>query len=174
KMLIGASVKPVFKNNVSDANKRFISGNPLTGDTISEDGFLGFYHHQLTVIPEGNEPQFFMTEGWMGPGFNKMSLSHAFPSWLMPKKKYKLNTNTNGEERAFVVTGQYEKVFPFDIYPVYLLKSIITNDIDKMEKLGKYEVDPEDFALCEYVCTSKIYSHKIVREGLDVVQEECL
>ena len=91
----------------------------------------------------------------------------------MPKsKKFKLNTNSNGEERAFVVTGQYEDVFPFDIYPVQLLKSIIVNDLDAMEKLGIYEVAPEDFALCEYVCTSKIDAQRIIREGLDTARIE--
>ena len=85
-----------------------------------------------------------------------------------------MDTNTNGEERAFVVSGQYEKVFPFDIYPVQLLKSIITNDIDGMENLGIYEVDPEDFALCGFVCASKINSQEIVRQGLDVIEKECM
>ena len=85
-----------------------------------------------------------------------------------------MDTNLNGEERAFVVTGEYEKVFPFDIYPVHLIKSVMINDIDSMEKLGIYEVAPEDFALCEFVCTSKINSQEIVREGLDVIQKECM
>ena len=103
-----------------------------------------------------------------------VSLSRAFPTWLLPKsKKFDLNTNMNGEPRAFVVTGQYDAVFPFNIYPVQLVKAIMVNDIDAMEKLGIYEVAPEDFALCEYACTSKIEVQRIVREGLDVVQEEC-
>jgi len=94
---------------------------------------------------------------------------------MMPKsKKYDLDTNLNGEERAFVVSEQYEKVFPMDIYPVHLLKSIVINDIDAMENLGIYEVAPEDFALCEFVCTSKIDSQNIVRQGLDVIREECM
>ena len=92
----------------------------------------------------------------------------------MPNKRYDLNTNTNGEKRAFVVSGQYEQVFPFDIYPVFLLKAVITNDIDKMEQLGIYELAPEDFALCEYVCTSKIDVQSVVRDGLDVIQRECM
>ena len=93
----------------------------------------------------------------------------------MPKSKvYNIDTNLNGEERAFVVSGEYEKVFPFDIYPVHLLKSIITNDIEKMENLGIYEISPEDFALCEFVCTSKINVQSIVREGLDLVYKECM
>jgi Na+-transporting NADH:ubiquinone oxidoreductase subunit A len=91
---------------------------------------------------------------------------------LTPSKKYALNTNYNGEERAFVMTGQYEQVFPFDIYPVQLVKAVITNDFEGMENLGIYEVAPEDFALCEFVCTSKIESQKIIREGLDYVRSE--
>ena len=113
---------------------------------IAENGHLGFYDYQLSVIPEGGNNQFF---GWVAPGFDKFSLSRTFFSWLNPNKEYDLNTNMNGEERAFVVTGEYEKVFPMDIYPVYLVKAMITEDIDKMEQLGIYEVAPEDFALCE-------------------------
>ena len=107
--------------------------------------------------------------------FWHFSASRAYPTWLLPKsKKYDLDTNLNGEERAFVVSGQYEKVFPFDIYPVQLLKSIITNDIENMENLGIYEVSPEDFALCEFVCTSKVNLQKIVRDGLDTIYKECM
>lgn len=161
-------------NNVEDENTRLIAGDVLTGSKTSKEGFLGFYDHVITAIPEGHEPQFFLTKGWLGLGLDKFSLSRSFPTWLMPKsKKFNLNTNLNGEPRAFVVTGQYEQVFPFDIYPVHLVKAIMTNDIDGMEKLGIYEVAPEDFALCEYACTSKIEVQRIVREGLDVVQEEC-
>ncbi len=174
KVTVGTNVANILKGKLTDGNNRVISGNVLTGDKIGQDGFLGFYHHQITVIPEGDEPLFFLTEGWLAPGLNDFSLSHAFPTWLMPKsKKFKLTTNQHGEDRAFVVTGQYEKVFPFDIYPVQLVKSIIVNDIDAMEKLGIYEVAPEDFALCEYSCTSKINVQSIVRQGLDVIKEEC-
>src|SRR5690606_16439944 len=101
--------------------------------------------------------------GWITPNLDKFSASRAWLfSWLMPNKKYALNTNTNGEERAFVMTGQYESVFPFDIYPVFLLKAILTNDIEKMEHYGIYEVAPEDFALCEFVCTSKMDLQPVV------------
>jgi Na+-transporting NADH:ubiquinone oxidoreductase subunit A len=101
-------------------------------------------------------------------------MSRAYPTWLMPKsKKWNLDTNLNGEERSFVVTGQYEKVFPFDIYPVQLIKAAMTEDIDNMEKLGIYEVAPEDFALCEFVCTSKIEVQKVMRKGLDLIKSEC-
>lgn len=168
----GAPVSGLIKGQLKEGNLRIISGNVLTGEKITEDGFVGFYHTEVSVIPEGDEPQFFLTEGWLSPGFHKYSISHAFPSWLMPGKKYRLNTNLNGEERAFVVTGELEKVFPFDIYPMQLIKSIMINDIDMMEKLGIYEVDSEDFALCEFACTSKIDIQEIVREGLDTIQIE--
>ena len=175
KTISGASINSIINDKAIDDNSRIISGNVLTGDQVDVDGFLGFYHHQLSVIPEGNRHKFFLTDGWLSPGFNSFSASRAYPSWLMPKSKsYNLDTNLNGEERAFVVSGQYEKVFPFDIYPVQLLKSIITNDIEKMENLGIYEVSPEDFALCEFVCTSKVNLQKIVREGLDLIYKECM
>ena len=93
---------------------------------------------------------------------------------MSKSKEYAIDTNINGEERAFVVSGQYEKVFPFDIYPVYLIKSILANDIERMENLGIYEVAPEDFALCEFVCTSKINVQQIVRDGLDMIYDECM
>ena len=171
-VVLGANLKELVESQVSEPNTRIISGNVLTGDQIPADGFLGYFHQQVTMIPEGNEPKFLLTEGWLAPGFDKFSVSHAYPTWLTGNKKFDLDTNQNGEERAFVVTGQYEKVFPFDIYPVQLVKSIITNDIDRMEKLGIYEVAPEDFALCEYVCTSKIDVQHIVREGLDQLKKE--
>jgi len=170
KTFIGTSMKAFLEGNQS--NNRVISGNVLTGSQVGEDGFLGFYDTQVTVVPEGNEPQFFLTKGWLGPGFDKYSMSRTFPTYLNPNKKYTLNTNLNGEERAFVMTGQYEKVFPFDILPVYLVKSIITNEIEKMENFGIYEVAPEDFALCEYVCTSKINVQEIIRTGLDELKKE--
>ena len=161
-------------SHIEADNVRVISGDALSGTQTTLDGFLGFYDHLVTALPEGHDPQFFLTEGWLSPGLSKFSLSRAFPTWLLPKsKKFDLNTNMNGEPRAFVVTGQYDAVFPFDIYPVHLVKAIMVNDIDAMEKLGIYEVAPEDFALCEYACTSKIEVQRIVREGLDVVQEEC-
>ena len=168
----GAQVTPLIEGKTSNNKNRIISGNVLTGTKIDQDGFLGFYDQQLTVEKEGDEAQFFLTEGWLAPGFNKFSLSRTFPSWLMKNKKYCLNTNLNGEERAFVFSGQYEKVFPFDIYPVQLLKSVLANDIERMEQLGIYEVAPEDFALCEYVCTSKINSQEIIRQGLNHLKNE--
>ncbi|MBT6513665.1 MAG: Na(+)-translocating NADH-quinone reductase subunit A [Crocinitomicaceae bacterium] len=175
KTKIGASIESLVKDNIEADNVRIISGNVLTGDMTNDKGFVGYYHHQITVVPEGDHHKFFLTDGWLSLGFNRFSMSMAYPTMLnAPSKKWDLDTNLNGEERAFVVSEQYEKVFPFDIYPVFLLKSILTNDIDGMEKLGIYEVAPEDFALCEFVCTSKINSQKIIRDGLDIIKEECL
>jgi len=174
-MLPGAKLSSVTGGNITSDHYRTISGNVLTGHGHGKDGYLGFYDHQITVVPEGDEPKFLLTTGWLGAGLDKFSASRAFPTWLMPKSKtWKLDTNTNGEERAFVVTGQYEGVFPFDIYPVQLLKAAITNDLEALENLGIYEVAPEDFALCEYVCTSKINSQSIIREALDEVRRECV
>jgi len=171
-LISGSKVSSITKGKINRGDNRIISGNVLTGTTVNEKGFLGFYDQQLTVIPEGHDPRFFLTKGWLGPGFDKFSVSRSFPTWLIGKKEYALDTNQNGEERAFVFSGQYEDVFPFEIYPVHLIKAIIVNDIEQMENLGIYEVAPEDFALCEYVCTSKIPVQKIVREGLDAIMEE--
>jgi Na+-transporting NADH:ubiquinone oxidoreductase subunit A len=152
---------------------RVVSGDVLSGTQVQAGGYLGAKHHQLAMLPEGRDPKFLLTEGWLSPGLNKFSLSRAFPTWLLPKsKEFALDTNNNGEHRAFVVSGQYEAVFPFDILPVHLVKSILANDIDGMERLGIYEVAPEDFALCEFSCTSKMELQHIVREGLDLLQNE--
>ena len=172
KALPGTHISSIIeKNNLIEGGKRFISGNVLTGTKIGPDGYLGFYDTQITVLPENHDPEFF---GWLKPGFDKFSISKTFWSWATPNKKFKLNTKRNGEKRAFVVTGEYEKVFPMDIYPVQLLKSILTNDIELMEKLGIYEVDPEDFALCEFVCTSKINSQEIMKEGVELMLKETM
>ena len=152
---------------------RVVSGSVLTGTNSGMAGYLGATATQVVALPEGHDPKFLLTSGWLSPGLDKFSLSRAYPTWLMPKsKRWKLDTNQNGEDRAFVVTGQYEQVFPFDIYPVHLVKSIMVNDIDAMERLGIYEVAPEDFALCEYVCTSKIPVQSVIREGLDMLKTE--
>lgn len=167
--IMGCSIKSLVDGNLSDG-ARIISGNVLTGDKVGDDGYLGFYHTQVTAIPEDEEPEFF---GWLAPGFSKFSLSRTFFSWLSPGKKYNLGTSQQGEHRAFVMSGQYERVFPMDIFPVHLIKAIMVNDIELMENLGIYEVAPEDFALCEFACTSKTSVQEIVREGLDVVYKEC-
>ena len=167
--IIGSSLKNILSGNLEGFKNRIISGNVYTGKQVLPDGFLGFYDTAVTVIPEGDEPQFM---GWLIPGAEKFSVSRTFTSWLRPGKEYVLNTNLNGEERPFVITGEYEKVFPFDIYPMQLLKAILVEDIDLMEKLGIYEVAEEDFALCEFIDTSKIDSQKIIRKGLDTIRKE--
>ena len=170
KTIVGCAVKNMIaESGLIEGENRIISGNVLTGRQVSYDGYLDFYDSQLTVIPEGKEPEFM---GWLTPGLNKLSMSRTFFSWLMADKKYKSDTNMHGEERPFVVTGEYEKVFPMDIFPVQLLKSILIEDIEMMENLGIYEVVEEDFALCEFVCTSKIESQKIIRRGLDAMRKE--
>ncbi|MFL9829575.1 Na(+)-translocating NADH-quinone reductase subunit A [Flavobacterium sp. ST-87] len=170
KTIVGTTIKNILADAVlKKGDNRIISGSVLSGSQIPADGFLGFYDTQISVILEGNDYEFM---GWLAPGFNKFSVSRTFFSWLSPNKKHNLNTNLHGEERPFVMTGQYEKVFPMDIYPVQLLKSILIEDIDLMEKLGIYEVVEEDFALCELICTSKIKSQEIIRHGLDMVRKE--
>ncbi len=171
-VMTGAPIASVLSGGLVEGNKRIISGNVLTGSKVTEEGFLGYYDNQVTVIPEGDHHKFLLTDGWMSIGFNRFSMSRAYPSWLMGKKKYDLDTNLNGEIRSFVVTGQLEKVFPFDIYPMQLIKAIMVNDIDNMEKMGVYEVDAEDFALCEVACTSKIDIQNVVREGMERLRAE--
>ena len=174
---IGAAVKPFVLDNVSEKKVRIISGNVLTGKHIQEDGYLSFYERQVTVLAEGEDPELF---GWLIPKPDKFSISRALPSFFMRQAEkitgqsivYNLDTNLHGEERAFVVSGQYEQVFPFDIFPVQLIKAIMTNDIELMENLGIYEVVEEDFALCEVVCTSKVPVQETVRKGLDLMKEE--
>ena len=172
KTKIGAEVSTmIYDNGVEkDANDRIISGNVLSGKQVAPDGNLDYYSNVITVIPEGDDYEFF---GWNKPVFNKISTSRALTfSWLSPKKKYDLNTNTNGEHRAFVTTGTYEEVFPLDIYPMQILKACMYKDLDEMEALGMYEVAPEDFALTEFVCVSKQPHQKIIREGLDLMLKE--
>ncbi|NOY46978.1 MAG: Na(+)-translocating NADH-quinone reductase subunit A [Chlorobi bacterium] len=153
-----------------DANARIISGNVLSGKQIQPDGYLDYYSNVISVIPEGDDYEFF---GWTAPVFNKVSTTKALTfSWLTPNKKFDLNTNTNGEHRAFVVTGMYEEVFPLDIFPMQILKACMYNDLDEMEALGMYEVAPEDFALTEFVCVSKQPHQEIIRKGLDVMIKE--
>lgn len=169
--ILGAEVSTfVYDAGVEGDNVRMINGNVLSGTTVAPDGYLGSYVNTFSIIPEGDDYEFF---GWNKPVFDKISYSRALTfSWLFPKKKYSLDTNTNGEHRAFVVTGNYEEVFPLDIYPMQLLKSFTYKDLDEMEKLGAYEVAPEDFALTEFVCVSKQNHQEIVREGLDLMLKE--
>ncbi|MGC1516857.1 MAG: Na(+)-translocating NADH-quinone reductase subunit A, partial [Maribacter sp.] len=168
---IGAEVSTfLYASGVNEENFRVINGDVLTGAKIKPDGYLGYYNNTVSVIPEGDDYEFF---GWNKPVFDKISSTRALTfSWLQPKKKYDLDTNTNGEHRAFVVTGQYEEVFPMDIFPMQLLKACMVKDLDEMEQLGLYEVAPEDFSLTEFICISKQPHQKIIREGLDLLQKE--
>jgi len=172
KTKIGAEVATAVydKGIAKDANARIISGNVLSGKQVQPDGSLDYYSNVITVIPEGDDYEFF---GWNKPVFNKVSTTRALTfSWLSPNKEYDLNTNTNGEHRAFVTTGNYEEVFPLDIYPMQILKACMYKDLDEMEALGMYEVAPEDFALTEFICVSKQPHQDIIRKGLDVMLKE--
>ncbi len=168
---IGAEISTfLYASGVNEDNFRVINGDVLTGKQSKPDGYLGFYNNTVSVIPEGDDYEFF---GWNKPVFNKVSTTRALTfHWLNPKKKYDLTTNTNGEHRAFVVTGQYEEVFPLDIYPMQLLKACMVKDLDEMEQLGLYEVAPEDFSVTEFICISKQPHQQIIREGLDLLQKE--
>ena len=169
--IIGAEISTfLYASGVNEENFRVINGDVLTGAKSRPDGFLGYYNNLVTVIPEGDDYEFF---GWNKPVFDKISATRALTfSWMQPNKKYDLDTNTNGEHRAFVVTGQYEEVFPMDIFPMQLLKACMVKDLDEMEQLGLYEVAPEDFSLTEFICISKQPHQKIIREGLDLLQKE--
>ena len=168
---IGAEIATfLYASGVTTKNFRVINGDVLTGSKSKQDGYLGFYNNTVSAIPEGDDYEFF---GWNKPVFNKISSTRALTfSWMQPNKKYDLTTNTNGEHRAFVVTGRYEEVFPMDIYPLQLLKACMVKDLDEMEQLGLYEVIPEDFSLTEFVCISKQPHQQIIREGLDLLHQE--
>lgn len=166
----GAQITRFTLNNVSTADKRFISGNVLTGNKIEADGFIGFYDQMLSVIPEGYNHEFL---GWLLSGRNKYSSTRTL-LFTPLKDKYTINTNLHGGHRAFVVTGEFEKVFPFDIYPLQLIKACMVGDIDLMENLGIYEVAPEDFALCEFVDPSKTNIQQIIKEGLETIRKETI
>ncbi|CAM3301789.1 Na(+)-translocating NADH-quinone reductase subunit A [Zobellia roscoffensis] len=160
----------LYGSGVEGDNFRVINGDVLTGTKSAPDGHLGYYNNTVTAIPEGDDYELF---GWNKPVFNKISATRALTfSWMQPNKKYNLDTNTNGEHRAFVVTGMYEKVFPLDIFPMQLLKACMIKDLDEMEQLGLYEVAPEDFSLTEFVCVSKQPHQQIIREGLDLLHKE--
>ncbi|MFO8054025.1 MAG: Na(+)-translocating NADH-quinone reductase subunit A [Bacteroidales bacterium] len=170
-IISGACIEPLLTNNVRSDNLRYISGNPLTGTKIYPKGYIGYYDQQITVIPEGDYYEFM---GWAAPGFNKFSISRTYFSWLFSKKKYRIDTNLKGGSRSLVMTGNFEKVFPMDIYPLQLLKSVIIGDIEEMEKLGIYEVGPEDFALCEFIDPSKTNIQSIIRQGLEEARKELM
>ena len=171
KTISGCTIKSLVNGKVlGQEHIRIISGNVLTGTKVNMDGYLGAYDNQITVIPEGDETHEFL--GFAMPRFNQFSASHSYFSWLGTSKEYVIDARIKGGKRAMIMSNEYDKVFPMDIYPEYLLKAIIAFDIDKMENLGIYEVAPEDFALCEFVDTSKIELQKIVRDGLNLLYKE--
>lgn len=163
----GASVTSFVKGNLNSGHVRVISGNVLTGEKISLEGYLGFYHSQITVIPEGDQEEFL---GWLKPSTKKLSFHKAIGLFsFLNKGEFKVDTNTHGEERPFVVTGVFEKVLPMDILPTYLFKAIIAEDFDEMEELGLYEIIEEDVALCEFVDPSKNELQELVRSGIELL-----
>ncbi|HFA47428.1 MAG TPA: Na(+)-translocating NADH-quinone reductase subunit A [Bacteroidetes bacterium] len=168
--LAGANVGELLKGNLSGDNVRLISGDVLSGQKKSAANFLNFFDDQLTVIEEGNYYEMF---GWLLPSKPVPTVSKSIPSAaLFPNTLYKGDTNMHGEKRAFVMTGEYESVLPMDIYPQHLMKAVLTNDYEKMEGLGIHELVEEDIALCEFVCTSKQPLQKILRTGLDMMNEQ--
>ena len=165
---IGADMSGLYEN-ISSENVRIISGNVLTGKKINGENFLGYYDSQVTVIPEGDHYQLF---GWLTPNFKKFTSTNTMGASLCKKSKKVLDTNLNGGIRPLIMTGNFEKVFPFDIYPMQLIKACIIKDIDQMEELGIYEIDAEDFALCEVIDPSKTAIQQIVRESLEMLRKE--
>ncbi len=173
KLRVGALLTSVFAGNVTkDKELRYISGNVLTGKQVSPNGFLCAFHSQVSVIPEGNDIHEML--GWIMPRFNQFSVNHSYFSWLLGKKEYTIDARIKGGERHMIMSGEYDKVFPMDILPEFLIKAIIAGDIDRMEALGIYEVAPEDFALCEFVDSSKLELQRIVRAGLDMLRAEMM
>ena len=171
-MMVGQELNTLLANSLKNTKHvRIINGNVLTGVPTTKEGFLGAHSSEITVIPEGDNVD--ELAGWIMPRLNQFSVNRSYFSWLFGKKKeYALDARVKGGERHMIMSGEYDRVFPMDIYPEYLIKAIITNDIDRMEQLGIYEVAPEDFALAEFVCSSKLELQKIVREGLDMLRKE--
>ena len=165
---IGADLSGLY-NNISSENVRIISGNVLTGTKINGNNVLGYYDTQVSVIPEGDHYQLF---GWLAPNFKKFTSTNTMGASLCKKSRKVLDTNLNGGVRPLIMTGNFEKVFPFDIYPMQLIKACIIKDIDQMEELGIYEIDAEDFALCEVIDPSKTPIQQIIREGLELLRKE--
>jgi Na+-transporting NADH:ubiquinone oxidoreductase subunit A len=164
----GASVADLLKGNVVGENNRIISGDVLSGQQINEDGFISFNADQVTVVKEGNDYELF---GWLLPLAPRPSVSGTIPSYGTDTE-FEANTNTHGEKRAFVVSGQYEDLLPMDIYPQHLMKAIITGNIERMEGLGITELTEEDVALCEFACTSKNPLQSMLRDGLNNLKEQ--
>jgi NADH:ubiquinone oxidoreductase, Na(+)-translocating, A subunit len=170
-MLVGEELSTLLSNSYdADKNVRIINGNVLTGKPTTKDGFLGAHTSEITVIPEGNDADEML--GWILPRFKQFSVNRSYFSWLCGKKKYALDARVKGGERHMIMSGEYDKVLPMDIYGEYLIKAIIAGDIDRQEALGIYEVSPEDFALAEFVDSSKLELQRIVREGLNILRKE--
>ena len=172
KVLVGEPLAALLKGQLDESKSlRIISGNPMVGVKTSKDGFLGAHATEVTVIPEGDDVYEML--GWIAPRCKEFSTSRSYFSWLRPKKtEYTMDARIKGGERHMIMSGEYDKVFPMDIYAGYLVKAIITGDIDRQEALGIYEVAPEDFALAEFVDSSKLELQRIVREGLDILRKE--
>mgnify|MGYP002623321511 CR=1 FL=1 len=171
-MLVGEELATLLSNSYdTDRHVRIINGNVLTGKPTTKEGYLGAHTSEITVIPEGDDADEFA--GWIMPRFKQFSVNRSYFSWLFGKKKtYALDARVKGGERHMIMSGEYDKVLPMDIYGEYLIKAIITGDIDRQEALGIYEVSPEDFALAEFVDSSKLELQRIVREGLNILRKE--
>ncbi len=175
KVLVGAQIASIVDGNLSSEDHvRVINGNVLTGRKASKEDYLDAFANTVTVIPEGDDVNEFM--GWIMPRFKAYSVNRSFSTWLInllfPKKQFSIDARVKGSERHMIMSGEYDKVLPMDIYPEYLIKAIITGNIEKMEAYGIYEVAPEDFALCEFVDSSKLELQRIVRQGLDNLRAE--
>ena len=169
--LVGTPLKAILDGQIDEGkNVRIINGNPLTGSRDSLEGFLGAHSSVVSVIPEGDDAAEML--GWIMPRFNQLSVNRSYFSWLFPKREYRLDARVKGGERHMIMSGEYDRVLPMDIYGEYLIKAIIAGDIDRQEQLGIYEVSPEDFALAEFVDSSKLELQKIVREGLNTLRKE--
>lgn len=170
-MVVGQELSTLLSNSYNaDHHVRIINGNVLTGKPTTKEGYLGAHTTEITIIPEGDDANEFA--GWIMPRLKQFSVNRSYFSWLMGKRKYSLDARVKGGERHLIMSGEYDRVFPMDIYPEYLIKGIIAGDIDKMEQLGIYEVAPEDFAVAEFVDSSKLELQRIVREGLDMIRKE--
>lgn len=172
KAIVGQPISTIIEGELKTANyhQRIINGNPLVGEKCLTTDFLGAHTTEVTVIPEGDDRHEVL--GWIMPRFDQFSTSRSYFSWLTAGKEYKLDSRVKGGERHMIMSSEYERVFPMDIYASYLIQAIITGDIDRQEALGIYEVAPEDFAVAEFVCSSKLELQRIVREGLDILRKE--
>ena len=169
--LVGTPLSAVLEGQLNTTEHvRVINGNPLTGRKSTLEDSIGAHTSEVTVIPEGDDNHELF--GWILPRFNQFSASRSYLSWLLGKKEYNLDARIKGGERHMIMSGEYDKVLPMDIYGEFLIKAIIAEDIDKMEQLGIYEVSPEDFAVAEFVDSSKLELQKIVRNGLDMLRKE--